>query len=473
MNQGVTTPGLFDAEHRLLDNAESIRITGRVVRITGLVVECEGLTVPVGSHCRIETRTGRRTVDAEVVGFSDRRTLLLSLGDMEGIRRADPVRCLCTSQHVAVGEELLGRVLNSMGEPIDGLGPLRASGRSPLYAPAPRAMDRPRITEPLATGVRAIDGLITCGKGQRVGLFAGSGVGKSVLMGMISRGTSADVNVIVLVGERGRELRDFLEKDLGVDGLRRSVVVVATSDEPALRRVRAPFLGCAVAEHFRNRGADVLLLMDSITRLAYSQREVGLSAGEPPTTKGYPPSVFALLPRMLERAGRTSRGTITGIYTVLVDGDDVNEPIADAARSILDGHIWLSRSLASRGHYPAIDPLESVSRLMVDVTRPEHYAAAVQARAALAAYRSAEDLINIGAYAAGSNAEIDRAIRLHAPLNGFLRQGMRELCDLPTAVAQLTRVVADAPGKAASSPTPGRPTTDARTARTGAEGGRA
>jgi FliI/YscN family ATPase len=308
---------------------------------------------------------------------------------------------------------------------------------NPLQARAPHPLDRERIREPLGTGVRAIDSLLTCGKGQRLGLFAGSGVGKSTLLGMCARGTAADVTVIGLVGERGREVREFVEKDLGPEGLQRSVVVVETSDRPALLRVRAPFAAVAVAEYFRDEGLDVLLLLDSITRMANAQREVGLSAGEPPATKGYPPSVFALLPRLLERAGRSGKGTITGFYTVLVEGDDANEPISDAARSILDGHVWLSRDLAVRGHYPSIDPLQSVSRLLHDVAPREQVDAATRLRSLLAAYREAEDLINVGAYVKGSNPEIDLAVRCRPAIQKFLRQGVAETATLDATRAAL------------------------------------
>jgi flagellum-specific ATP synthase len=339
---------LFERQIERLQDIVPPRITGRVRQIIGLIIECEGLSVPVGSVCTVRPGTQGDPVPAEVVGFREDTALLMPLGEMRGIRRNDPVDCVSTVQEISIGPALLGRVIDAMGNPIDGKGPLFTNETVALYGEPPHPLTRPRITEPLATGVRAIDGLLTLGKGQRVGLFAGSGVGKSMLMGMISRFTAADVNVIALVGERGREVREFVERDLGEEGLARSVVVVETSDRPALTRVKAPFTASAVAEYFRNRGMDVLLLMDSVTRMANAQREIGLSAGEPPTTKGYPPSVFAQLPRLLERAGNAEVGSITGIYTVLVEGDDMNEPIADAARSILDGHVWRNRDLAHR-----------------------------------------------------------------------------------------------------------------------------
>ena len=412
---------IFDRCLEQLPDLEPARIQGRVRQAIGLVVEAEGLALPVGAMCQIRT-VGAAPVACEVVGFRDEVALLMPLGELQGVRRGDPVRCLATVQRVPVGQGLLGRVIDSQGNALDGGPPVARERLNPLYAKAPHPMGRERILQPLGTGVRAIDALHTCGKGQRVGLFAGSGVGKSTLLGMCARGTAAQVTVIGLVGERGREVREFIEKDLRGEGLRRSVVVVETSDRPALLRVKAPFTATAVAEYFRDEGMDVLLLMDSITRMANAQREIGLSAGEPPATKGYPPSVFAMMPRLLERAGRADRGSITGIYTVLVDGDDVNEPIADTARSILDGHMWLSRDLAVRNHYPALDVLGSISRLMIDVTTPEHQEAAGRVKALLAAHRGAEDLINVGMYVKGSNPEVDQSVAAHPAIQKFLRQ---------------------------------------------------
>jgi flagellum-specific ATP synthase len=339
-----------------------------------------------------------------------------------------------------VGEQLLGRVIDAHGEPVDGrLPPITDARVRPSAAPPP-ATERPRIDVPLATGVRAIDGLLTCGLGQRMGIFSGSGVGKSVTLGMMARNTSADVNVIALIGERGREVNEFIERDLGPEGRARSVVVVATSDQPALMRVQAAMAATAVAEYFRDQGRDVLLMMDSLTRFAMAQREIGLAAGEPPTTRGYPPSVYAMLPRLVERAGRSRRGSITAFYSVLVEGDDTNEPISDAVRGLLDGHTVLSRKLASQGHYPAIDMLDSISRLMVDVTPAEQQAAALLVRQLLAAYRDHEDLISIGAYRHGSNPTVDVAIAMREEINQYLRQSIGESCDLATARQRLVQL---------------------------------
>jgi flagellum-specific ATP synthase len=341
---------------------------------------------------------------------------------------------------VKVGAGLLGRVLDGLGQPIDGKGPLAFEKEVAVAQQPPNPMQRPRITERLAFGVRALDGLLTCGKGQRVGIFAGSGVGKSTLLGMISRNTEADVNVIALVGERGREVRDFIERDLGEEGLRRSVVVVATSDQPAICRLKAAMVGTRIAEYFRDQGKNVMLMMDSVTRFAMAQREIGLAVGEPPTTRGYTPSVFALLPRLLERSGTSEKGSITGIYTVLVDGDDMNEPVADAVRGILDGHVVLSRELVARNHYPAIDVLSSVSRLMNEIAAPEHRRAAGTMRDLMATYKSAEDLINIGAYSAGSNVQIDLARELILEINKYLCQGVDEPAPFNESIEQMIKI---------------------------------
>ncbi|HEX7898197.1 MAG TPA: FliI/YscN family ATPase [Planctomycetota bacterium] len=431
---------IFERRLELLEDIEPVRVEGRVRQAVGLVVQAEGLAVPVGASCDILTSAG--AVACEAVGFRDDVTLLMPLGELSGVRRGDRVVCRATAQRVPVGRALLGRVIDSRGEPIDGLPRPLAERAQPLQARAPKAMSRERVTAPLGTGVRAIDAFATCGKGQRLGLFSGSGVGKSTLLGMCARGTAADVTVIALVGERGREVRDFVERDLGPEGLRRSVVVVETSERPALLRVRAPFAATAVAEYFRDEGADVLLLMDSLTRMANAQREIGLSAGEPPATKGYPPSVFAQMPRLLERAGRAERGSITGFYTVLVEGDDANEPVADTARSILDGHVWLSRGLADRGHFPAVDVLGSVSRVMRDVSAPELVEASTRIRGLIAAHRNAEDLINVGAYVKGSNPEIDAAVKAKPAIEAFLRQAVEEKPSLEAtraAVLELAR----------------------------------
>lgn len=435
---------IFEEQIGRLAGLEPARVRGRVRQLVGLGVQAEGIAAPVGAACEI-LAADVPPVPCEVVGFRDDVALLMPLGDLEGVRRGDPVVCRSRARRIPAGPGLLGRVIDAQGNPLDGGPPVPAARRVPLNARAPNPMDRPRITEPLATGIRAIDALHACGKGQRVGLFSGSGVGKSTLLGMCARHTSADVSVVALVGERGREVRDFIEKDLGPEGLRRSVVVAETSERPALLRVQAAFAATAVAEYFRDEGADVLLLMDSLTRMAHAQREIGLSAGEPPATKGYPPSVFAQLPRLLERAGRSAKGSITGFYTVLVEADDVADPIADAARAVLDGHVWLSRELAHRAHYPAVDPLESVSRLMADVAPPEQVEAAARVKRLLAAHRGAEDLINVGAYVRGSNPEIDRAVKAHGPIMAFLRQGIGEGADLEAtrkALAELAREVA-------------------------------
>jgi flagellum-specific ATP synthase len=423
----------------ILADLEPARLKGRVRQAIGLVIEAEGLAIPVGAECEI--RASGAPIRGEVVGFRDEVTLLMPLGDLQGVRRGDEVVCLSQVRRIPVGHGLLGRVIDAQGNPIDGGPPVTVERLNPLQARAPHPLERERILEPLGTGVRAIDSLLTCGKGQRLGIFSGSGVGKSTLLGMCARGTAAEVIVIALVGERGREVREFIEKDLGPEGMKRSVVVVETSERPALLRVRAPFTATAVAEFFRDEGRDVLLLMDSITRMANAQREIGLSAGEPAATKGYPPSVFAQMPRLLERAGRSGRGSITGFYTVLVEGDDMNEPISDTARAILDGHVWLSRDLAVRGRYPAIDPLLSVSRLMNDVSPPGQVAAALRVRELLATWRDAEDLINVGAYVKGSNPGIDQAVRAREPILKFLRQGVHEKTTLDSSWKALLDLV--------------------------------
>jgi FliI/YscN family ATPase len=391
---------------------------------------------PVGAVVEVESQTGE-VLEAEVIGFRDELTLLYLLSTASGVRHGNRVRLRRTARWLRVGSAMLGRVFDAHGQTIDGRPAPALAERVPLHRKPIAAVERPRINETLSTGVRAIDGLLTCGKGQRMGVFAGSGVGKSVTLGMMSRYTAADVNVIALIGERGREVNEFIERDLGPEGLARSVVVVATSDEPALSRVHAAFTATSIAEYFRDLGKDVLLIMDSLTRLALAQREIGLSAGEPPTTRGFPPSVFAMMPRLLERAGRTPQGSITGFYSVLVEGDDPNEPIADTVRGLLDGHTWLSRKLAARAHYPAIDVLESISRLMTEITPEEHRRGAQVVRELLSAYREHEDLISIGAYRRGSNRLVDLAIDLQAELNGFLRQRIDERSSVTQAAEAL------------------------------------
>jgi len=427
----------------LLGSMETVKSTGRVNQILGLTIEGDGPAVNLGEHCLIKLRE-QEYVSAEVVGFKSGRVVLMPLGDMSGISPGAEIIATGQQLRVEVGEGLLGRVLDGLGNPMDEKGPLLTGNFYPLSAAPPNPLYRKRITTPLAMGIRAIDGLLTCGRGQRIGIFAGSGVGKSTLLGMIARNTDADINVIGLIGERGREVRDFLERDLGPEGLARSVVVVATSDQPALVRIKGAMVATAIAEYFRDQGANVMLMMDSVTRFAMAQREVGLAIGEPPTTRGYTPSVFALLPRLLERSGTAETGSITGLYTVLVEGDDMNEPIADAVRGILDGHIVLSRQLAHLNHYPAIDILASISRLMVELTTPEHQEAAGECRNILATYRNNEDLINIGAYNRGSNPKIDMAIEMIPEINRFLQQGVNEKASYNDTVNQLIQMMGGA-----------------------------
>ncbi len=397
------------------------RVLGRIAAVQGLRVTAVGLPVPVGARCAIQTRRGG-VVQAEVVGLQDDRAILSVLGEATGLAPEDPVTCVSGAPRVPVGFDLLGRVIDAHGKAIDGRPSPVLTVRYPLYADPPPPMRRRPIDKPLPLGVRALDGLLTAGCGQRLGIFAGTGVGKSILMGMFCRHTQADVSVIALVGERGREVRDFLENHLGAEGLRRSVAVVCTSDEAPARRVRACFHATAIAEFFRDQGQDVLFMMDSLTRMAMAQRQIGLAAGEPPTAKGYPPSTFALLPRLLERAGHTARGSITGIYTVLVEGDDIDEPLSDAVRGILDGHVWLSRKLANRGHYPAIDVLNSISRVAVDVVDDAQTRAATLVRRVLATWDDIEDLVSIGAYTPGTNPDYDVAVQTRDVVNRYLQQ---------------------------------------------------
>jgi FliI/YscN family ATPase len=416
---------------------EPLPLCGRVVRTVGLVVESEGPRARVGELCFL-TRRGEPSLPMEVVGFRDGHLLTVPLGGTAGIRPGDKLVARGTVASAKVGDALLGRVVDGLGRPIDGKGPISTVTEYPLQPAAINPLARAPITAPMATGVRAIDALMTCGRGQRLGVFGGSGVGKSTLLGMMARGTEADVAVIALIGERGREVRSFLDRDLGPEGLTRAVVVASTSDSPALVRLRAAYAATSIAEYFRDQGRNVLLMMDSVTRFAMAQREVGLAAGEPPTAKGYPPSVFALLPGLLERAGNlTGRGGITGLYTVLVEGDDHNEPVADAVRAILDGHIVLSRELGARNHYPAIDVLGSVSRIMPDVTRVEHRLKAGQVREWLAAIRETEDLVSVGAYVSGSNPRVDDALARRERIDGFLRQSAEAPCGFDATLAAL------------------------------------
>ena len=404
-----------------LDRLEPQRWTGTVTELIGLLVESNGPAAAIGDFCEITTKNSRR-IRTQVIGFRNGRVLSIPLEEIDGLELGDTITTRKDDGRIGVGPELLGRVLDGFGRPIDGLGPLGTKNTQALYGVPPGPLEREPISETLVTGIRAIDSLLTCGKGQRIGIFGGSGVGKSTLLGAMSRQNSAQVTVIALVGERNREVRDFLEHELGPEGLARSVVIVATSDRPAPLRIRAAFVALAISEYFRDQGQDVLLVMDSVTRLAMAQREIGLAAGEPPSQKGYTPSVFALLPKIFERAGRFRKGSITGFFTVLVEGDDFNEPICDAARAILDGHIILSRELGTMGHYPAIDVLQSVSRLASRLANPEQNGDARKIREALATYQRAEDLINLGAYASGANPKLDTAVRVRPRLLDFLKQ---------------------------------------------------
>lgn len=414
--------------HRdLVKRSSGLRFQGQVAQVVGLSIEVEGLRLPLGELCHLfpqktASPEGPR-ISAEVVGFREGRLILMPFSDPQGIRPGTPVFSGGRSFVVPVGEAVLGRVIDGLARPIDGKGPLGCTETQPLGNVALNPVHRQPIREVLPTGVRAIDGLLTCGRGQRMGIFAGSGVGKSTLLGMIAREGEAHVNVIALIGERGREVQEFIERDLGAEGLARSVVVVSTSDQPALQRIKGAWVATAIAEWFRGRGAHVTLMMDSVTRFAMAQREIGLTVGEPPVSRGYPPSVFSMLPRLLERTGTGERGSITGFYTVLVEGDDMSDPIADTVRSILDGHVVLSRALAHENHYPAIDVLQSVSRLFPVLAADDQQQAAGTVRDALANYQEARDLINIGAYVDGSNPRIDRARRLEPAINAFLRQG--------------------------------------------------
>lgn len=426
-----------------LERLDAVRVCGRVEEAVGLVVQSSGPPVHIGEICYIRADDDSPAMPAEVVGFRGDRVILMPMGDLSGIQPGSIVEGTGRSLQVAVGPSLVGRILDGLGRPMDGKGDIVPEEWRDVNSPPPLPTARRRDYAPMPLGIRAIDGMLTCATGQRIGIFAGSGVGKSTLLGMMARNASSDVNVIGLIGERGREAMDFVEKDLGEEGLARSVLVVATSDQPAVCRLKGAFVAFTIAEYFRDQGLNVLLMMDSITRFAWAQREIGLAAGEPPTTRGYTPSVFALLPRLLERAGTAERGTITGLFTVLVDGDDMNEPVADAVRSILDGHIVLSRKLAARNHYPAISVLDSVSRLMPEVTDAEHRAAASDLRDMLAVYADAEDMVNIGAYVAGSNPRIDRALRKIDQINAFLRQRVDERCDYHTTLQMMYSVARD------------------------------
>ncbi len=431
----------------IIREREFIRVGGKITKVVGLTVQAEGISGFIGELCHILPRGNKwgpsPKVQAKIVGFEDEKFLLMPLGEIEGVYPASLVYTSGKPFEVKTGDEVRGRVINAIGEPIDGKGPISTLERAVVNTQTVSPLQRQRIREPFQTGVRAIDSLLTCGKGQRVGIFAGSGVGKSTLLGMIAKDSEADVNVIGLIGERGREVRAFLEDNLE-EGLEKSVVVVATSDEPPLLRAQGAFTASMIAEYFREKGCKVLLLIDSLTRLAMAQREIGLAIGEPPTTKGYTPSVFSVLPKLIEKSGTSShQGSITGFYTVLVEGDDMFDPIADATRAILDGHIVLSRELASKGHYPPIDILQSVSRLMSEITEPEHQRAALKIREILAVYEEAKDLINIGAYVQGSNPKIDYAIKWFDTINSFLKQGVNESVTLKDSISSLINLLGD------------------------------
>ncbi|PIE69480.1 MAG: flagellum-specific ATP synthase FliI [Deltaproteobacteria bacterium] len=431
----------------LLDDLTPVQSYGKVSKVVGLVAEGQGIKAPLGSICQLLTdqEGGAEPINAEVVGFRDGSVLFMPFDDMRGIKPGSLIRNASTPPLFPVGNRYLGYALDAFGHPLDTSQRITPARFHPLYTTAPNPLERPRITEPLDVGVRAINALLTLGKGQRVGIMAGSGVGKSTLMGMIARYTEADINVIALIGERGREVLEFIEKDLGPEGMARSILIIATSDQGPLIRMRAAYAATAMAEFFRDQGKDVILMMDSVTRFAMAAREVGLAAGEPPTTRGYTPTVFSHLPKLLERAGKNQHGSITGIYTVLVEGDDFNEPIADSVRSILDGHIVLTRELADQGHYPCIDILKSVSRLRSDITPQEVLNAGQGLIRHLATYNKVEDMVNIGAYAKGSNPDIDAALAMIKPIRTFLQQPIAEKASLTTSFQALTALLADQP----------------------------
>jgi flagellum-specific ATP synthase len=438
----VSTPSL-DNRFASLEHADLHGRKGRVSNLIGLIVEATGLEAEVGELCEIETGRHSQPIPAEVVGFRDARTLLMPLGEMQGIGPGTGVTATGEQLEITVGDDLLGRVVDALGNPIDALEDEIAGEQRSTLASPPSPLERPPIEDRISLGVRAMDSLIPCGRGQRLGIFAGSGVGKSSTLGMIARSTSADINVIALVGERGREVREFIDRNLDEAARARSVVVVATSDQPALLRIKAAFTATTIAEHFRDKGLDVMLMMDSVTRFAMAQREVGLAIGEPPATRGYTPSVFALLPKLLERSGTSAKGSITGLYTVLVDGDDMNEPVADAVRAILDGHVVLSRHLAHAGHYPAIDVLQSVSRLVGEVVSPEVRRGGQELRRLMAALRAKEDLISIGAYHPGSDPTVDTALAKREAIDRFLQQTVDYSSTAEEADAGLLSLVAD------------------------------
>jgi flagellum-specific ATP synthase len=428
---------------RRLASIETLPVWGKVSRADGLTVESDGPPVSVGEVCEVISPSRHEPIEVEVIGFRDKSVLSMPIYATDGIRLGDKIISRGEKAALGVGPSLLGRIIDGNGKPLDAKGSLEWTDRYPLQRFGQNPLQRQDIDRPLGTGVRAIDGLLTVGRGQRIGIFGGSGVGKSTLLGMMARNTDADISVIALVGERSREVNDFIQNDLGEEGLKRSVVVVSTSDNPPLMRIRAALVATAAAEYFKDQGNDVLLVMDSVTRVAMAQREVGLAAGEPPSSKGYTPSVFSLLPRIFERAGNFEQGSITGFYTVLVEGDDMNEPIADAVRGLLDGHIVLSRELAWRHHFPAINVLQSISRLMPRLGTRDQLNAAALIRDLLSTYQQSEDLINIGAYTKGSNPKIDRAIRLYEPINAYLKQSMEEKVTRESAIQALVEFLAE------------------------------
>lgn len=434
-------PITFEGYLEELKTLESVSYTGKVTQVIGLTIESQGPPVQMGEICLLYDYRRTHAIQAEVVGFRENRVLLMPLGGIQGIGPGSLVEATHKSLKVPVGNNLTGRVLDGLGNPMDNKGPLLNPSWVSVDNSPPNPLERKRISQPLILGIKAIDGLLTCGRGQRMGIFAGSGVGKSTLLGMIARNTEADINVIALIGERGREVKEFIEKDLKEEGLKRSVLVVATSDQPALVRVKAALAATAIAEYFRDQGLDTLLMMDSVTRFAMAQREIGLAIGEPPVARGYTPSVFSVLPKLLERSGNSAQGSITGLYTVLVDGDDLNEPISDAVRGILDGHIILSRDLANRNHYPAIEVLGSVSRVMPDIINKEQLERAGKMKNLISSHRDSQDLINIGAYSPGSNSLIDEAIEKIPSINDFLQQSLDSKFDMEDTLESMERIL--------------------------------
>ncbi len=436
------TPNITGLSEKLIDeNIKTVRFTGTISKIVGLTLESSGPVASIGDLVEIQSLQNHNKVSvAEVSGFRDNQVLLSPLEGIEGIKKGDKVYLINENFNINVSDDILGRVIDAMGRPLDSQPPIKGE-KWKLHRPAPNSMERKRITEPFITGIRSIDSCITCGVGQRIGIFSGSGVGKSSILGMIARNSLSDINVIALIGERGKEVREFIEDSLGAEGLKKSVMIVSTSDKTPLQRVKGAETAMAIAEYFRNKGKNVLFMMDSVTRYAMAQREIGLAVGEPPATKGYPPSVFNMLPSLLERAGNNDKGSITAFFTVLVEGDDMNDPIGDTVRGILDGHITLSRELATKGHFPSIDVLESISRVMNNVTKPENLTMAQNLRELLSIYKNSEDMINIGAYQKGSNPLIDKSIEKNIPINDFLKQGLYENNQYIDTISQLNTIL--------------------------------